>query len=71
VIGKLAKGDDAIYLYGYLELTNMGRRLPCWVLFSCGATGVFTNAAFAEELGTTFYQLENPVPVQNIDGTEN
>jgi hypothetical protein len=55
VIGELAKGDDAIYLYGYLELTDMGRRLPCQALLNCGATGVFTDAAFTEELGRTFY----------------
>jgi hypothetical protein len=71
VLGRLEEGEEAIIMYGFLEFTDTGRRIPCCALLDCGATGLFANSKFAEEIDTSLHRLESPVTIQNIDRTEN
>jgi hypothetical protein len=40
-------------------------------LLDCGATGLFIDRAYVRRNNITTCKLEHPVPVYNIDGTEN
>jgi hypothetical protein len=40
-------------------------------LLDCGATGLFIDRAYVRRNNITMRKLEHPVPVYNIDGTEN
>jgi hypothetical protein len=55
VLGRLEEGEEAINIYGFLEFTDTGRRIPCRALLDCSAMGLFADSKFAEEIGTSLH----------------
>jgi hypothetical protein len=55
VLRRLEEGEEAISIYGFLEFTNTGRRIPCHALLNCSATGLLANSKFAEEISMSLH----------------
>jgi hypothetical protein len=71
IIGKLEEGEHAIVLDLIVELAESGRCYHCAALIDSGASGLFINCMYATCLNAHLHQLDSPVTIQNIDGTEN
>ena len=69
-IGALATGISALELDVWITSTETSRRYPARVLIDSGASGNFVNKQYAEDKFVP-YQLEDPIPVRNADGSEN
>jgi hypothetical protein len=71
IIGRLEEGNQSIVLNLIVELADSGWHFQCTALINTGATGLFIDHAYVMCLNTQLHQLDSPVTVGNIDGTEN
>jgi hypothetical protein len=71
IIGRLEEGEHAIMLNLIVKLVESGWHYRCTTLIDSGASGLFIDHIYATHLEAHLHQLDSPVTIQNIDGTEN
>ena len=70
-LGALKAGNNVLEFLLWTQTLDTGKRFSARVLLDSGATENFANEAFIRHNDMTTYELEEPIPVRNADGSLN